>query len=210
MKRSMYMILSFALLSLLVTGCKKETTKDVSKVLKVPFITLKGNKVVAIPVGGSYTDAGAEYTGEDGQVTLLAASSNTVDVTKPGLYFVTYKKTSASGLYNTEVVRYIAVTSVNNPVDRSGTYNRPATGVDCFVKKVGNGIYEVTNPGGAAAGVDVVVYFVETGLNTFVCPPQPTTAGTFSVIEIVFTDSGSSWKAVNTGYGTATRTFVKV
>jgi hypothetical protein len=209
MKRSIHILLSFALLALLAAGCKKDTTENVSKIFKVPSITLKGSKVVSIPVGGSYTDVGAEYTGEDGQVSLLAASSNNLNATKPGLYFVTYTKTSASGLYETEAVRYIAVTSVNNPVDRSGTYNRPATGVNCFVKKVGNGVYEVTNPGGAAAGVDVVVYFVETALNTFVCPEQPTTAGPFAVIEIVFTDTGSSWKVVNAGYGTATRTFVK-
>lgn len=205
-----YRITLSSLLALVVlAGCKKETTKNVSKVFKVPVIDLKGKDIVTLTVGTAYTDEGANYIGEDGQSAAIQSSASNVNVNTPGLYFVTFQKTSASGIYETEAVRLVAVTSVNNPVDYSGTYLREATGVNCFVQKVAPGVYKVTNPGGAAAGADVVVYYVETALNTFICPQQPTTAGPFGVIEIAFTGTGSSWKVQNSGYGTGVRTFVK-
>src|SRR5438132_11695248 len=126
---------------ILIAGCKKETTKNVSKIYTVPFITVKGSEAISISVGGTYTEAGADYTGEDGKVTTIQPSSGTVDASQPGLYLIHYTKTSASGIYESEAVRFVAVTSVNDPVDWSGTYNRPATGIDCFVQKVANGVY---------------------------------------------------------------------
>jgi hypothetical protein len=206
--KSIYKLL-FAFAMLAIFSCKKETTKEVSAVFKVPSIALKGDDVVAIPVGGTYTDAGAAYTGEDGSVKDIQPATNTVNAAVPGLYFITYKQKSASGIYETEASRLVAVTSVNNPIDRSGTYLRAATGVNCFVKKVANGVYSVTNPGGAASGTNVVVYFVETALNTFVCPTQPSDAGDFAVIEINFTTTGATWRVQNAGYGTGVRTFTK-
>jgi hypothetical protein len=207
MKNIYKLLFAFAMLTFF--SCKKETTQEVSAVFKVPSIALKGDDVVAIPVGGTYTDAGAAYTGEDGVVKDIQPATNTINATVPGLYFVTYKQKSSSGIYETEASRLVAVTSVNNPVNRSGTYLRTATGVNCFINKIANGVYSVTNPGGATAGINTVVYFVETALNTFVCPAQPSDAGDFAVIEINFTATGSTWRVQNAGYGTGVRTFVK-
>jgi Domain of unknown function (DUF5011) len=202
-------ILSAVMATVLFAGCKKETTKNVSKIFTVPVIELKGDDVVILPVGGAYTDAGSDYTGEDGQVTALPSSSNNVNVNAPGLYFVNYEKESASGVYETEATRLVAVTSVNNPVDYSGTYYRALTNLNISIERVAPGVYKVTNPGGAATGTNVVVYFVETALNTFVAPSQPSTAGPFGVNEIAFTPTGVSWKVAAAGYGTGVRTFVK-
>jgi Domain of unknown function (DUF5011) len=207
MKSIYQLILFFAILCL--CSCKKETTQDVSQVFKVPSIELKGDDVVAIPVGAAYTDAGATYIGEDGSKKDIQSSASTVNPAAPGLYFVTYKQKSNSGIYETEVVRLVAVTSVNNPVDRSGTYLRAATGINCFIKKIANGVYQVTNPGGAGVGINTVVYFVETALNTYICPTQPTGAGDFAVIEINFTATGATWRVQNAGYGTGVRTFTR-
>ncbi|WP_462250333.1 immunoglobulin-like domain-containing protein [Ferruginibacter sp.] len=207
--KSLYRLLFlFAALSLF--SCKKETTKDVSQVYKVPSIALKGDDVVTVAIGAAYTDAGAKYTAEDGTVSDIQSTSSNVNTAVAGLYLVNYAVTSKSGIYQTEASRLVAVTSVNNPVDRTGTYLRAATGVNCFVKKIANGVYEVTNPGGAGVGAHTVVYFVETTLNTFVCPTQPTDAGDFAVIEINFTATGASWRVQNAGYGTGVRTFTKL
>lgn len=209
MKLIYKLFISGAAILFLLPGCKKSTTENVSKIFKVPVIDLKGKEIVTLNVGGTYTDIGADYIGEDGQTTAIQSSSSNVNVNAPGLYAVTFQQTSASGIYESEAVRLVAVTSVNNPVDYSGTYFREATAVNAYVEKIAPGVYKVTNPGGAAAGTDVVVYFVETALNTFIAPPQPTTAGEMSVIEIAFTGTGSSWKIVNPGYGTGPRVFVK-
>src|SRR5690242_18217050 len=90
---------------LVLAGCKKETTKNVSKIFTVPTLTLKGNALVILPVGGAYTDAGAEYVGEDGTKTTIQSSSSNVNTATPGLYLVNFEKPSASGAFQSEGTR---------------------------------------------------------------------------------------------------------
>jgi hypothetical protein len=194
----------------LVSSCKK-TTDDVSKVVKVSFptIELNGAEIVVLPVGAAYTDAGAELTDDiTGQTSNIQPTSNNVNTAQPGLYLVNYSASNANG-FETSATRLVAVTSVTGTPDRSGTYLRTATGINCYVTKISNGVYKVQNPGGAGVGVNTIVYFVETAPNVFVCPTQPTDAGPFSVININFTATGATWNVVNSGYGTGLRTFVK-
>lgn len=208
MSTKIILIIGLIAISIL-PGCKKETTDNVSKIYKVPTIELLGDAVVSLAVGAPYTDAGAKFHDEDGTTSSITPTTNPVNTAVPGLYQVTFKKKSKSQIYEAEATRIVAVTSVNDPKNYSGNYLRAATGVSAFVQKVANGVYQVTNPGGAAVGVDVVVYFVQTNLTTFVAPTQETTAGPFSVEAITFTATGASWRVVNAGYGTAIRTFVK-
>jgi len=198
--------------ALIIAGCKKETTKDVSTTLKVPTIELNGSQYVSVAVGGTYTDAGAKYTGEDGSVITIQPTSNTVNTSQPGLYSVTYKQVSKSGIFTTEASRIVAVTYQNNPYDYSGNYLRPATGASAILTKVAPGLYKVQNPGGAVGHEAAVVYFIETALNTFEGPTQEETSlgvGTITITNISLTTTGGSWKIVNAFYGTALRTFVK-
>ena len=214
MSNNKFILLFTALLSLLLGACERDTTKEVSKVFTVPTITLNGAKAVSIPVGGTFTDPGAKYIGETGQESTLQSTSSNLNTAQPGLYVVRYKKTSDSGIYETEEERVVVVTSVNNPIDYSGNYLRTATGVSAFVTKVGNGLYRVQNPGGAAVGLNTNIYFAETALNTFVAPIQLTEEGEMQVTDIKFTladnkPTGSTWRVLNSGYGTGLRTFVK-
>lgn len=194
-----------------MAGCKKTTENVTTKVVEphFPTIALNGQEIIHVPLNGSYEETGA--VGKDdqtGDTTNLEPISNDVDFSTAGLYTVQYLTKNSDG-YETSATRYIAVTSVVDPVDYSGTYLRPATGVDVIVTKVDNGVYKVENPGGAGSGTGVIVYFVETTPGVFVCPPQPTEAGSFAVTDITFTNVGASWKVVNSGYGTALRTFEK-
>jgi hypothetical protein len=207
----MYTILSFLSLVLL-TACEKEETKDVSTVLRVPVLELNGDEFVSVAVGASYTDAGASYTGEDGQTTTLQPASNNVNTSAPGLYEVSFAKKSASGIFESEAKRIVAVTYQGNPTDYSGTYLRAATGVSATVTRVAPGLYQVQNPGGAAGHGAVTVYFIETALNRFVGPNQHEDVGgvgDIEIVDIVFTTTGASWRIINPFYGTGTRTFVK-
>jgi hypothetical protein len=200
------------LLPLLILGsCKKETTEDVSSIVKVsyPEITLNGNELVTVAVGASYTDAGAKLTDDiTGAVSDIQPTSSNVNTAQPGLYVVTFSAANSNG-FETTATRLVAVTSVNNPIDRSGTYLRTATGINCYITKIANGVYKVQNPGGAGVGVNTFVYMVETALNVYVAPPQPTDAGTMSVINITFTSTGATWNVLNSLYGTGSRIFVK-
>jgi hypothetical protein len=196
---------------LLLTACEK-TTDDVSRIVKVTFpgIALNGNEIVPLKVGASYTDAGAKLTDDiSGAVTDIQPTASNVNTAAPGLYVVTFLAANANG-FETSVSRRVAVTSVTGTPDRSGNYLRAATGLTCVITKVADGVYKVVNPGGAAAGVNTVVYFVETAPNVFVCPPQPfDEPGSFSVININFTATGVSWNVSAPGYGTGLRTFTK-
>jgi hypothetical protein len=207
-----YTILSFLSLVLL-SACEKEETKDVSTVLRVPVLDLNGDEFISVAVGASYTDAGASYVGEDGQTTTLQPASNNVNTAAPGLYQVTFTQKSASGIFESEARRIVAVTYQENPTDYSGTYLRPATGVSATVTRVAPGLYQVENPGGAAGHGAVTVYFIETALNKFEGPNQHEDiggVGDIEIVDIAFTPTGASWRIINNAfYGTGTRTFVK-
>lgn len=195
---------------LIITSCEKET-EHVSKEVKVSFpsIALNGDPVVKLAIGASYTDAGAKLTDDiSGAVSDIQPASSDVNTAEPGLYVVSYSAANANG-FEANAARIVAVTNVTGTPDRSGVYTRTATGVDCIVTKIADGLYKVQNPGGAGVGVNIVVYFVEVEPNVFVCPPQPTPDGPFGVIEINFTATGATWRVQNAGYGTGVRTFVK-
>jgi hypothetical protein len=210
MKWTKYILIA-ALPLLFIVSCKKDTTAHVSKVVKVSFptITLNGQPIVTLAVGANYTDAGAKLTDDiTGQITTIQPTSSNVNTAQPGLYVVTYSALNANGFEASES-RVVAVTNVSGTPDRSGTYLRAATGINCFVTKIANGVYKVQNPGGAGIGVNTIVYFVETAPGVFVCPKQPTDAGLMAVININFTATGATWNVDNPSYGTGLRTFTK-
>lgn len=215
MSKNKTIILLVALITLTLGACEKDDTAHVSKVFTVPVITLNGEKAVSIPVGGSYTDEGAKYIGENGEETTLQATSTNINTAQPGLYVMRYQKISESGIYETEAERVVVVTSVNNPVDYSGTYVRPATGVSINITKVSNGLYRVQNPGGFGGAPGTVIYFAEIAPNTFIAPLQLTVEGEMEVTEINFilddgVPVGATWRVRNAGYGTGMRTFEKL
>jgi hypothetical protein len=207
-------LLIIAFLSLVVLqACEKEDTKNVSTTLRVPVLELEGDEFMSVAVGATFTEPGAKYTGEDGATVTLQPASNTVNTAAPGIYEVTYSKKSASGIFESEAKRLVAVAYQENPVDYSGTYLRPATGISATVTRVAPGFYQVQNPGGSPGHGAVTVYFIETALNQFVGPLQHEDIGGVGDIEITdiqFTLTGASWRIINNPYyGTATRTFVK-
>jgi hypothetical protein len=203
----------FALLlpALVITGCKKDTTANVSKTVKVSFpeITLNGSSLVVLAVGASYTDAGAKLKDDiTGAITDIQPTSNNINTTQPGLYSVNYSASNANG-FEATATRLVAVTSVTSPINRAGTYLRAATGENCFIVKVAEGVYTLKNPPGFSGSRNTIVVMVETAPNVYTCPPQPSDQGTFSVININFTATGVTWNVVNPGFGTQQRIFVK-
>lgn len=203
----------FALLlpALVITGCKKDTTANVSKAVEVSFpeITLNGNPLIVIATGAAYTDAGAKLKDDiTGAITDIQPTSSNVNTALPGLYLVNYSAANANG-FETAATRVVVVTSVASLINRTGTYLRTATGVNCFITKISEGVYQLKNPAGFSGSPNTIVYMVETAPNVYRCPPQPSDFGTLSVININFTATGVTWNVINPGFGTGTRTFVK-
>lgn len=205
--------IAFTLLSLFaLPACEKEETKDVSTTLRVPVLELEGDEFMSVAPGATFTEPGASYTGEDGSTVTLQPVSNTVNTSGPGIYEVTYSQKSTSGIFESKARRLVAVAYQENPVDYSGTYLRPATGVSAIVTRVAPGFYRVQNPGGAPGHEDAIVYYIETALNQFVGPLQYEESlgvGEIEIVDIQFTSTGGSWRILNQYYGTGVRTFEK-
>jgi len=211
MKHSNKLLMILALPVLLITGCRKNTTEGVSQTVKVsyPEITLNGNALVIVATGATYTDAGAKLKDDiTGAITDIQPTDNPVNTAVPGLYVVTFSASNANG-FETSVSRLVAVTSVTRTINRQGTYLRTATGVNCYITRLADGVYEVKNPGGFSGSPNTIVYMVETAPNIYICPPQPTDFGTMSVININFTATGVTWNVINPGFGTGQRIFIK-
>jgi hypothetical protein len=213
-KRSAVFILGL----LAIISCKKITTDKVSKVVKVsyPMITLKGDSVVSIPVGGSYSDPGAVLTDDiTGSKSDITATTSDLNTKEPGLYFMVYTATNSNG-FQTTVERPIAVTSVPASWDLSGTYARTSNGAESHVSKVAPGLYYVDNVGGVLPPSDAIlpVYMVNLDDSTIAIPEQnvPNNYGTISVEDphlMLGTDTSFSYVVINPGFGTAVRKFVK-
>ncbi|HNU13818.1 MAG TPA: DUF5011 domain-containing protein [Chitinophagaceae bacterium] len=211
MKSINKLLMILAMPLLLITGCRKDTTEGVSQTVKVsyPEITLNGNALVIVATGATYTDAGAKLKDDiTGAITDIQPTDNSVNTAVPGLYVVTFSASNANG-FETSVSRLVAVTSVTGTINRQGTYLRTATGVNCYITKLADGVYEVKNPAGFSGSTNTIVYMVETAPNIYVCPPQPTDFGTMSVININFTATGVTWNVINPGFGTGQRVFIK-
>jgi hypothetical protein len=75
-----------------------------------PIITLQGTNPVNIPVGTTYTDAGATANDlEDGDITANIVSSGSVDTSVVGTYIITYDVIDSNGNVATQVTRTVNV-----------------------------------------------------------------------------------------------------
>src|SRR5882724_4956399 len=91
-------------LSLVLLGglfaCNKEKfdyatdTVGRSKVVHFPLISIKGDKIVAIQQGGSYTDPGAAAT-INGATATYTTSQTITGSTAPGVYTIEYTATNS-------------------------------------------------------------------------------------------------------------------
>jgi hypothetical protein len=206
---ALMLLSSFFLLS-----CEKEDeTEHISKVTTYAVVKLKGEEWVALPQGGTYTDAGAEATIGEKPVeitTTYTPSAPNPDV--PGVYVITYTATNEDG-FSASVTRKVGVISpATAAMDLSGSYKRNAgaEGIST-VTKLAPGLYQTDNVGGVAEGgpATTVKFFHYEGDKLY-GPPQNVQGSTFSVVDGTVKPGVSySWVVINSGYGDAMRTFVK-
>ena len=162
-----------------MASCSKEPdfnypadTVGGSKIIYYPAVKIVGDKLIIIDEGSDFTDPGvtATFKGEDIESTI----EGTVDTNTPGVYEINYSASSPNG-YSASDFRTVVVMSADEQVtsnDFSGTYKRPATGVNSTWTKTGRGIYQVENPGGAGLGVGFIVTLVNYEGNKIAIPKQ--------------------------------------
>jgi hypothetical protein len=188
-----------------------ETEVGGSKIVYFPEIATKGEHLVILQQGKAYTEQGATAVLNNKPTDFT--TSGTVDVTKPGIYNLTYEAKNEQG-YSVSDFRTVVV--IGNDVDAnnfSGTYLRAATGVTSTWEKTAPGVYTVENPGGAAVGAGLKAIAVNYTGNKIAIPKQVSP-------DLGVVSSGSetynpgppatiSYVLFAGGYGTAARTFVK-
>lgn len=221
MRITRYILIIMLFLSYI--GCKKadtvintDTQVGHSRIVFFPSIAIKGEHLIILKQGDTYTDAGvtAILNGQPTQSTVTGS----VNSATPGVYDLDYSASNPEG-YSASDWRTVVV--IGNDVtnnDFSGTYLRAATGINSTWKKTANGVYEVDNPGGAGVGAGYKVIVVNYQGNRIKIPRQiavdPTSgAGVVSSRTETYNASASpvtySWVFLAGGYGTALRTFTK-
>jgi hypothetical protein len=165
------LFLTISILALL-GACKKEDTADVSKVASVsyPLISLKGapgDTVIFLATGSTYTDAGATLTDDiTGAISDLTGSTAEVDLSTPGVYYVTFSASNANG-FETTKNRVIVVYDASVPAeDFTGTYSH-ATGGIVSVNKVADRLFTCDDLYGTFT-IPIPLYFVDFGTGLYI------------------------------------------
>lgn len=209
----------FLLLTIALLGSCRDRDQQVSTVVPVviPRITLNGPEYLSLSLNESYADEGAvAFDTLLGETVNLEPQSNTIDVTAPGLYVVTFYYRNKNGFDITKE-RYVAVTSVSPDINLSGLYLRTSNDAPVNVSKIGTGLYRIDNVGGVTpasspAVLPVVMAMINDSTITIPAQSVPNDYGVLDCLEeqISFTpDTSFSYKIDNPGFGAATRTFLK-
>ena len=203
---------------ILLASCKKDkiiSTADqvgISKVTYFPILTMKGDNIMVVEKGGTFTDPGV--TAKAGESDVPVTSTGTVNTSTPGVYTINYSATNKDG-FRASLRRTVAVYSTAADAaahDLSGNYARTSNGSVASWTKLAPGVYKVFNPGGAPGTNLTVIVFNPSGYDIFI-PEQVSSDGSITSSSNESYTNGSpaqySWKVINPGYGTGQRTFIK-
>jgi hypothetical protein len=216
--KNIYIILSIVLVTAFYSCSKdpiisNENQEGISKITHYPTITVNGDQIVALPLNGTFTDAGA--TAKAGSADIPVVVSGTVNTAAAGTYSISYIATNPDGFsvtgYRTVVVYSTAPDAAAH--DLSGSYLRAVTGELAIWEKIAPGVYIITNPGGAAAGESLKVAAINPSGYTFSIPTQHASDGSLSESsgEVYTNSTPASYVMhfLNPTYGTQLRSFVK-
>jgi len=207
MRNLIYILL---LSPLLFLSCRELDSEGVSKITYYPEIALSGEQWNVVMVGEAWTDPGAKAT-EGGAEIELAIGGDQVDTSTPGVYTITYSATNKDGFSAMER-RYVGViTPYAASTDITGSYKRTAGSQGISdVKKIKNGLYTASNVGGTTPDIAVPVTFYHFDGDKLGVPPQVVNNSLFSCDNAtVQVGISYKWVVINSGYGTALRTFIK-
>lgn len=134
----------------LLTGCDKDS-EDRSTISTIPELTVLGDPIVSLRLGGSYTDQGctAECEGKDISNTITMRS--TINPIVPGFYKVIYTARNADGAAGT-ATRTVMVCDPNNfasPYFGESEYGtRNYKNAPITITDLGDNLYEIDDLAG--------------------------------------------------------------
>jgi hypothetical protein len=212
--------LLFLSLIIVLGACNKEEINNTdtqvghSRITFFPIVSLKGERYIAVAKGGTYTDPGVTAT-EGGQ-PITATAAPAVNTAVPGVYSVVYTATNKDG-FSAQVLRTVVVYETDAAAaaqDLSGNWARSTNGSIATFTKMAPGVYKVFNPGGAP-GTNVTVIAINPTASVLKIPTQLIAIGnpfgsTTETLSYAADPKQFKWAIVNSGYGTALRTFNKL
>ena len=220
-------ILNITYILCLVTlfiGCTKDNLYPSTIAIEAfPSITLNGGEVMVLSAGQTFADPGATvHPGYDDKGNLLSDTSTlTYSIkaseakigTAEGIYFVKYTYRNFNG-FETTAKRKVVVVNQAYTSNYAGQWKRTNNVVNTW-KNLGNGVHEISDPGGVGAEPHKSdkLYIIIKNDNTVICPEQevPSTHVTVSALtNVSFTPTQVKYTIIANGaYGTAVRTFNK-
>lgn len=214
-------IIQLLFLSLIIVlgACNKDEINNTdtqvghSRITFFPLLSLKGAKFIAVAKGGTYTDPG--YTATESGQPITATVAPAVNTASPGVYSVVYTATNKDG-FASQAYRIVIVYDTDATAaaqDLTGNWARTSNGSVATFTKLAPGVYTVFNPGGAP-GTNVTVAAINPTANVVKIPTQLIAIGnpfgsTGESLDYAADPKTFTWAIVNSGYGTAARTFKK-
>jgi hypothetical protein len=209
-------IIAIGVLCMTLFSCKKQSfnypegTVGSSKITVYPILELKGERFVAVPMGGTYNEAGVDATIAGAPVDVVIGGQ--VNTAAAGLYMLSYTATNPDG-FSATLLRTVVVYDTKPDAaahDLSGSYARGAN-ISVWTK-MAPGVYLVANPGGAAGASNIEVMVINPVGFTISMPKQKAVGGTWQSNSESYKSDGSgySWAVDNAGYGKQLRVFKKL
>jgi hypothetical protein len=137
------------------SSCKKELSSEgVSKLTYYVTIQLTNGSLVTNPKGTAYVDPGYKAMEGTSDVTGKVTIDGSVDVSKVGIYVLTYNVTNTDGFPSSASRTVIVYDPAAPPTDISGSYlsdvsrvspARAFTGLDVSIIKKAPGIFYVSD-----------------------------------------------------------------
>lgn len=135
----------FFLAAVILSGCEKETTNDISEITYYATFDMQGDAYIILEKGTPYVEPGVTATADGNDLPVITEGS--VDSDVPAVYYISYSAVNADG-YSATVTREIRIIEYGfDGTDISGTYdgirNNKANGGTVTITKIGPGVYEV-------------------------------------------------------------------
>lgn len=158
MKKSIILALVSLVSILGFVGCKDITTEGLTGITYYASITLEGDEVCYLDMNSTYEEPGysSVLNGEDNTADVVVSTD--LDMTKAGIYTVSYSFTNADG-FSSSAIRTIYVSAPNGVLTPNGcayysvldgTYRdyagskTPFSGQSIFIQHLGDGVYNVS------------------------------------------------------------------
>lgn len=117
MKKNILYTMLFALVALVMTSCGDKKSEGLSRITYYPSIELEGDSYIVWEKGTPYVDPGyiSMMNGED--VTAEVTVSGAPDVTKSGIYNVTYTTKKNEDGFDASASRTVVVLDPNSEIE---------------------------------------------------------------------------------------------